>query len=74
MYINLLITYFMWIIARRGWHSRSTGRINRSLQFLVTMVRLINAIGLIKRIEFLVVSFQIRMTKTQTLTITLQLY
>lgn len=61
-----LTTYFVRIVAGWCWQSRSTGRIDRRLRLVIAMVRLINAIGLIERIKFLVVGLQIRVTKTQT--------
>lgn len=58
----------MWIVACWRGQSRPDSRIDRRLRFMIAMVRLINAVGLIERIELFVVGLQIRVTKTQTST------
>jgi len=55
----------VWIVTGWRWQSRPAGRIDRRLRLVVAMVRLINTIGLIKRIKFLIVGLQVGMTKTQ---------
>lgn len=63
------MTHFVRVIA--GWcrQSRSNSRIDRRLRLVIAVVRLINAVGLIERIELFVVGLQIRVTKTQTSTL-----
>lgn len=60
---ELRITHFVRIVARWRRQPWSAGSIDRCLRFVIAMVRLINTIGLIERIKFLVIGFQIRMTE-----------
>lgn len=55
----------MRIVTRWRWQSRSTGRGNGRLWLVIAVIRLIDAVGLIERIELLVVGLQIRVTKEQ---------
>lgn len=57
----------MRIVTSWRWQSRSTGCGNGRLGLVIAVIRLIDAVGLIERIELLVVGLQIRVTKKQTI-------
>lgn len=53
----------MRIVACWCRQSRSAGRVDRRLRLVITVIRLIDAVRLIERIELLVVGLQVRVTK-----------